>query len=176
MSEAEVLGLLACSNVSTDDRTGKQHSASLAMSICVSRQHQKAALRPRRVLRRASDSMCLFFFTLLCFVLAGKAAASVDCDAHPTSLVPQGVHTAFAGPVETSLAISWFTCAGGSGLVPVVSLSPKDGPGGDPRNVTGTSSKSYSRFHHDVVVSGLAPATRFSYSVGFDGPVTSGML
>ena len=35
------------------------------------------------------------------------------------------------------------------------------------KEVTGVSSRSYQRYHHDIVLSDLQPATKYVYSVGF---------
>ena len=97
------------------------------------------------------------------------AGATVDCELAASSSEPQGVHLAFAGPdVSTSVAVSFFSCncdgAQGESSVEVTRLSDGDKSG----VFFGSVVKTESRCHHDVLLTGLEPATEYQYTVSVD--------
>jgi hypothetical protein len=93
-----------------------------------------------------------------------RATSGEDCDLVPNSTTPQGLHLAFAGSSSTSIAISFFTCAAASAGPPFVLLSPEGSL--VPTRHNGTSSRVHLRFHHDIVITGLQPGTRYTYRAG----------
>lgn len=97
--------------------------------------------------------------SLIPFVSA-VAASRVDCDVSPMSMVPQGVHLAYAGDASTRMSVSFFTCGSG-GDSPVVNLLD----GGEGVVQEGSTSQYFTRSHYDVVLSGLQPGTSYSYTV-----------
>ena len=123
-----------------------------------------------RELQRSPQRLMPYFILRVPLLLAvttsqSSFAAAVydDCDVVPGSTQPQGVHLAFAGPASTSIAISFFTCALGSGGQPVAMLSSSSARGHVV--VNGTSMSTERRHHHDILVNGLQPATTYTYRV-----------
>ena len=94
-------------------------------------------------------------------------AAAIDCTANPSSTEPQAVHLAYSGPPSSSIAVSFLTCSSGpNGSYPVVTLLD----GGTV--FRGTSSSYLTRHHHDGLLTGLSPDTRYSYRVGLRCPAS----
>lgn len=87
-------------------------------------------------------------------------AATVDCDVNPSSIVPQGLHLAYAGDASTRVVVSFFTC-GSSEDAPLVNLL--NGAAGVQQECS--TSQYYTRSHYDVVLSGLQPGTSYGYTV-----------
>ena len=100
-------------------------------------------------------------------VHAAGTRTDIDCSVDPNSTTPLAVRLAFVGDSTTSAAVSFSTCAAG---VPLVSLHG----GLEPQVFAGESSRPHERYHHDVVLAPLDPATNFTYVVALRGaPETS---
>lgn len=78
--------------------------------------------------------------------------------------LPRGVHIAFAGP--SSIAISFYTRSDAPSALPWVLIAGQ--------NYTGTTTKSVSRYHHDVIVSDLKAGESYEYEVGVGGSSVNG--
>jgi hypothetical protein len=95
--------------------------------------------------------------------------AGVDCDLAASSSEPQGVHLAISGgDASTSVAVSFFSCScdGSQGESSVEVTRVSDGSKSGV--FFGSVVKTESRCHHDVLVTGLEPATDYQYTVSVD--------
>ena len=98
---------------------------------------------------------------------ADQTRTSISCSIDPNSTTPQAVRLAFLGDSTTAAAVSFSTCAAG---VPLVSLQG----GVEPQVFAGESSRPHERYHHNVVLAPLTPATTYTYVVALRGaPETS---
>ena len=109
---------------------------------------------------RMSHHVCL---VLLVSTVAAAPIVSSSCQASPGDTMPRGLHLAFSGANPgNEMVVSWFSCGLPPTAVPMVEVFATEHASNGTLH-TGKSHRSYKRWQHNVVVSGLTPGTRYFY-------------